>query len=66
MFHKYLYDEFVHKTSLPDRHNSLSNIESLNKQLGIFFNGYMNQREITTGKEYKNWKDVLDIVRDIP
>jgi len=65
VFHKYLYDESIlHKTSLPDRHNSLSNVESLNKQLGRLFNGYMNQKEEQTGKEYKNWTDVIGIVRE--
>jgi hypothetical protein len=65
VFHKYLYDESIlHKTGLPDRHNSLSNVESLNKQLGRLFNGYMNHKEELSGKEYKNWTDVISIVRD--
>jgi hypothetical protein len=65
VFHKYLYDESIlHKTAIPDRHKSLSNVESLNRQLGRLFNGYMNQREEKTGKVYRNWIEAVPLVRE--
>jgi hypothetical protein len=64
VFHKYLYDESIlHKTSMPYRHNSLANVESLNKQLGRLFNGYMNKQEEKTGKVFKDWTNVIATVR---
>ena len=64
VFHKYLYDESIlHKVALPHRHTSMSNVESLNKQLGRLLNGYMNKKEIETGKPYKNWTDIVDKIR---
>lgn len=65
IFHKYLYDESIlHKTSIAHRHNSLSNVESLNRQLGRLFNGYMNKKEEKTGKVFKNWTEAIPIIRD--
>ncbi len=65
VFHKWLYDESIlHKTALPHRHNSMANVESLNKQLGRLFNGYMNQMEEKTGKRYNNWTDIVGMVRE--
>lgn len=64
IFHKYLYDESIlHKVSLPNRHTSMANVEALNRQLGRLFNGYMNKKEEASGKQYKNWTDIVDIVR---
>lgn len=56
--------EVLHKTSLPNRHRQMGNVESLNKQLARLFNGYMNYKEKTTGKVYREWTDVLTTVRD--
>lgn len=65
VFHKYLEDENIdHKTSHPYRHKQIANVESLNKQLGRLFNGYMNAKEKETGKRYNEWTDILEIVRD--
>jgi hypothetical protein len=65
-FHKYLYDESVlHKQAVPNRHSQMSTVENLNKNIGRFLNGYMNTKEQQTGKTYKEWTDVLDIVRDM-
>ena len=62
--HKYLYDQSIlHSIALPDRHKQMSAVESLNKQLGRLFNGYMNKIEIETGKEYRNWTDIVDTIR---
>lgn len=64
VFKKYLYDNSIlHKVSLPNRHQQLANVESLNKQLGRLFNGYMNKKELETKKVYKNWTDIIPIVR---
>lgn len=61
---KYLKDNKIHHSvSMPYRHQQLSMVESLNRTLGILFNGYMNAKEIETRKEYKEWTDVIDTVR---
>ena len=65
VFHKYLFDnDILHKTSLPYRHTQMANVESLNKQLGLLFNGYMNGIEEETGKVCKDWTPAVTIIRD--
>jgi len=65
VFNQYLYDESIlHKGIVADRHNSMSNVESLNRQLSRLFNGYMNRKEEETGKVYREWTDVLKLVRE--
>jgi hypothetical protein len=65
IFQKYLYNESIlHRTALPHRHNSMSSVESLNRQLGRLFNGYMNQMEEKTGKRCVNWTDIVPLVRE--
>lgn len=65
VFQKYLYDESIlHKVALPGRHTQMSSIDNLNKMLGRLFNGFMNSVEIKTGKVYREWTDVIDIVRE--
>ena len=65
VFHQYLFDiSALHRVALPDRHSQLANVERLNRELGRLFNGYMNKKEIETGKEYKNWTDVVPIIRE--
>jgi len=64
VFHKWLLEnEILHKTALKNKHSQMANVESLNKQLARLFNGYMNYKEIQTGKIYKEWDDVIDIIR---
>eukprot|EP00981_Chlorochromonas_danica_P010827 scaffold3440_cov166-Ochromonas_danica.AAC.1 len=64
VFHKWLQNnEIMHKVSLPFRHKQMANVESLNRQLGRLFNGYMNTKEEETGKRYREWTDIVDIVR---
>jgi hypothetical protein len=36
----------------------------LNDELGRLFNGYMNKKEVQTGKVYREWTDIIDKVRD--
>jgi hypothetical protein len=63
-FHKYLVNnDILHKIALPGRHKSNPNVESLNRQLGRFLNGYMNSQEVQTGKPYKEWTDIIDTLR---
>jgi len=63
-FDKFLKNNKIfHSVSLPYRHTQMSMVESLNRQLGDLFNGYMNLKERETGKEYKEWIDIIDIVR---
>ena len=63
-FNKYCYDNSImHKVAEPNRHTQLANVESLNKQLGRLFNGYMNYKEQQTNKVYKEWDDVISIIR---
>ena len=63
-FNKYLINNGVlHKYSLPNRHNQMAVVERLNYQLGLLFNGYMNEKEIETEKEYREWTDIIDVVR---
>ena len=64
IFDKWLKDHDVtHLLTLPDRHKQMGNVESLNRQLGRLFNGYMNTMTKKTGKVYKEWTDILGKVR---
>ncbi|KAF0709544.1 hypothetical protein AaE_012847 [Aphanomyces astaci] len=64
-FHKYLHDESIlHRVSEPYRHNQLANVERLNRTLGRFLNGYMNAKEVETGKVYREWTDIIDELRE--
>lgn len=63
-FGKWMYNEnILHNISMPGRHNQMSNVESLNYQLGRLLNGYMNMKEEELGRAYREWTDVIDIVR---
>ncbi len=64
IFHKWLYDEnILHRVAEPNRHQQLANAEILNKLRGRLLNGYMNAKEEATGKVYKQWTDVINIIR---
>lgn len=65
-FDKYLKDNNIfHSVSMPYRHQQLSAVESLNKQIGYLLNGYMNGIEKKTGKIFKDWDDdkILNLIR---
>ena len=63
-FDKFLKNnEVLHKYSLPNRHTQMATVERLNHQLGTLFNGYMNEKELETGEVYREWTDILDLVR---
>ncbi len=64
VFAKYLYkNSILHRVGEIGRHQQHAPVESLNRQLGRLFNGYMNKMEIKTGKPYREWTDIIDIVR---
>lgn len=64
IFAKWLFDESIlHRVAEPDRHKQLGNIEMLNRQLGRLLNGYMNAKEEETGEPYREWDEVINIVR---
>lgn len=66
VFHQYLYDKNIfHKMGLPFRHSQQSVVENLNKQLARVFMGYLNKKELETGKSYHQWTDILDEVRKV-
>jgi len=63
-FDKYLVQQHIdHRVGLPNRHKQLANVESLNKQLGRLFNGYMNMKELQTKTIYNEWTDILTTIR---
>jgi hypothetical protein len=63
-FHKWLYNhDILQKVAVAGRHKQLSMVESLNKQLGRLLNGYMNSKEEETGRPYREWTDVLPVLR---
>lgn len=63
-FAKYLYNNSIlHKIALPNRHKQMSNVENLNRTILRLFNGYMNEKEKETQKQYNEWDNVIDIVR---
>jgi hypothetical protein len=64
VFNKWLYDEnILHKTALPNRHSQMSNVESLNKQLGRLIMGHLNSLEQKSGKVEKDWLPILPTIR---
>jgi hypothetical protein len=56
-------NSIFHKISAPGRHKQTGNVEILNKDLGRILNGYMNSIEEKTGKQYKEWIEILPTVR---
>ncbi len=61
---KYLKSEDIfHSVSMPYRHQQLSMVESLNKTLGTLFMEYLNYIELQTKKKYREWTDVVDVIR---
>ena len=64
LFQDFMYNESIfHKTTVRGRHKQLSLIDNLIGQLSKIFNDYMNMKEVETGKVYKNWTEIIPIVR---
>jgi len=53
-----------HKSGVSGRHTQVANVERLNKTLGRLFNGYMSTKEQVSGKTYKQWTDIVNVVRE--
>jgi hypothetical protein len=65
VFQKYLYDNSIyHKYAHKDRHKQLANVDNLIAQLSRIFNGYLNKKELETGKVQKNWTEIIPTVRE--
>jgi hypothetical protein len=63
-FEKYLDDNDVyHRVTMPYRHTQTANIENLNRQIVRLLFGYMNKKEVETGRDYNEWTDVVDTIR---
>lgn len=64
VFHKWLYDKNVlQRIAEPNRHQQMGNVEMLNGVLGRLLNGYMNTKEEESGTDYREWTDVIDVIR---
>jgi hypothetical protein len=60
-----MYDESTfYKTTVRGRHKQLALIDNLIGQLSKIFNDYMSMKEVETGKIYKNWTEIIPIVRE--
>jgi hypothetical protein len=65
VFHRYLYDKNVfHKQIPPGRHQQLAPVDSLINQLNRIFNAYMTSKEVESKKQFRNWTDIIDTVRE--
>ncbi len=65
VFHRYLWDNNVfHKQTIKGRHSQMAVVDSLIATLGRIFNAYMNKKEEVTGKVYKNWTDIIGLIRE--
>ena len=64
VFQKWLYKESIlHKVSIPNRHSQMSTVDSLCKQLGRLFMGYLNTIEEQTGKRAREWTTAVPLIR---
>jgi hypothetical protein len=63
-FEKYCYENgILHKIGISGRHQQLSNVERLNRELGRLIIGYLNSVEEKTFKDYKEWVEIVPKVR---
>ena len=63
-FDKFCYENSIlHKVGIAGRHQQMSNVERLNRELGRLLNGYMNAIEEQTGKTYKEWVEAVPKIR---
>jgi hypothetical protein len=64
-FSKWLKDHHIaHLKALPDRHSQLANINNYCKQAGRMFMTYLTNKEMSTKKDYNEWTDIVQKVRD--
>ena len=64
-FSDYLYkNSILHRIGHPNRHIQQANIERLNGTLGTLLNGYMASKEKVKGDYYKEWTEILPVIRE--
>jgi|688.fasta_scaffold38856_3 hypothetical protein len=64
VFHRWFFDENIfHRVGNPNRHQQLGNVEQLNYVIARLLNGYMNTNEKKSGKVFKEWNEILSIIR---
>ena len=64
-FRKFLTDHgIMHKTSLPYRKQQLGPVEGLNRIVARILMTYINDKSVELNKDYYDWTDILDIVRE--
>jgi len=62
---KYMHENnILHLWSLPNRHKQMANVENLNKQIGRFLMTYLNNKSAELDKDYFNWTDIIDVLRE--
>jgi hypothetical protein len=65
VFKKYCYENSILlRVGEVGRHYQSANVESLNRILGRLLNGYLNKMTIQKNKQYYEWVDILDIIRE--
>jgi hypothetical protein len=65
VFNRFLSEnEIYHKVAIPKRKTQNSVVESLNRILGRLIFAYLNQKEIDTKKEYRNWIPIVSTIRE--
>jgi hypothetical protein len=63
-FEKYCYENgILHKIGISGRHQQLSNVERLNRELGRLIIGYLNSVEEKELKTYKEWVEIVPKIR---
>ena len=62
---RYMHENnILHLWSLPNRHKQMANVENLNKQIGRFLMTYLNNKSTELDKDYFNWTDIIDVLRE--
>ena len=65
VFKQYCYENSILlRVGEVGRHYQSSPVESLNRILGRLLNGYLNTKTIQNNKQYYEWTDILDIIRE--
>lgn len=65
VFKKYCYDNSILlRVGEVGRHYQSAPVESLNRQLGRILNGYLNKMTLKNKKQYYEWIDIIDIIRE--
>jgi hypothetical protein len=65
VFRKFLTDHgIMHKTALPYRKQQMGPVEGLNRIVARILMTFINDKSVELGKDYYDWTDILDIVRE--